>query len=500
MVFRRRAVAVAVGALLALLGPAFLAPRTPRLRSRGQTPRTLRNAGVSSSGLALWLLENGAELNPRASVREDEVGRGIWSSGALDLGAEVAKIPWRLLLTKATAMRSLGLSPRLAKEVGEYPCIALQLIHEKYLLKEESFWHSYLELLPETEEIGASFTWNDDDLELLSGSLIKNMSKFLREKISEEYQSITQKVFAQNPERFPQDVFTLPRFLWAYAVLLSRSFRLRLDGKDEVIALVPWIDFMNHDPDSKAYVAATRDGNGPAVLLKTDRPYQGDEQIFDSYGRRSNDELLLLYGFSLTRNVHNFVEISLVDLWAKSDLAQAKKTWLKAQGADVDEMQSLCLPRGYWPQETMLLMRLLLLTPRDLNRRDANLLQSFSDLGMKNAFSPSVERRALRTLRQLCEELLQRCPEERRQSDARIMAEPELLQRLPTKEKCAIMTRYGEVNVLETNVRRIDRLLDHIPFVFDKKEARRQQIFPGLAEDSKPADFDIFLKEFAFDD
>lgn len=33
--------------------------------------------------------------------------------------------------------------------------------------------------------------------------------------------------------------------------------------------------------------------------------------------------------------------------------------------------------------------------------------------------------------------------------------------------------------------------------VFDKKEARRQQIFPGLAEDSKPADFDIFLKEIS---
>jgi hypothetical protein len=43
----------------------------------------------------------------------------------------------------------------------------------------------------------------------LSGSLIKNMSKFLREKISEEYQSITQKVFAQNPERFPQDASCL---------------------------------------------------------------------------------------------------------------------------------------------------------------------------------------------------------------------------------------------------------------------------------------------------
>ena len=55
---------------------------------------------------------------------------GIWSSGALDLGAEVAKIPWRLLLTEATAMRSLGLSPELTREVGEYPSMALQLIHE----------------------------------------------------------------------------------------------------------------------------------------------------------------------------------------------------------------------------------------------------------------------------------------------------------------------------------------------------------------------------------
>lgn len=57
------------------------------------------------------------------------------------------------------------------------------------------------------------------------------MSKFLREKIEEEYLSITKKVFAKNPDRFPRDVFTLPRFLWAYAVLLSRSFRLHLDGK-----------------------------------------------------------------------------------------------------------------------------------------------------------------------------------------------------------------------------------------------------------------------------
>lgn len=38
-------------------------------------------------------------------------------------------------------------------------------------------------------------------------------------------------------------------------------------------------------------------------------PRGAQEQIFDSYGRRSNDELLLLYGFSLPQNIHNFVEL-----------------------------------------------------------------------------------------------------------------------------------------------------------------------------------------------
>lgn len=37
------------------------------------------------------------------------------------------------------------------------------------MLASHSFWHSYLEMLPEIDDIGASFTWKDEDLELLSG-------------------------------------------------------------------------------------------------------------------------------------------------------------------------------------------------------------------------------------------------------------------------------------------------------------------------------------------
>lgn len=47
------------------------------------------------------------------------------------------------------------------------------------MLSSKSFWHAYLEMLPSMEEIGASFTWPEEDLKLLDGSLIKNMSRIL---------------------------------------------------------------------------------------------------------------------------------------------------------------------------------------------------------------------------------------------------------------------------------------------------------------------------------
>ena len=69
--------------------------------------------------MALWLLENGAELNPKANVREAANGRGIWSTGDLAKASEVARVPWKLLMTRRSAMEALGLSKeRLNKNWG----------------------------------------------------------------------------------------------------------------------------------------------------------------------------------------------------------------------------------------------------------------------------------------------------------------------------------------------------------------------------------------------
>ena len=123
------------------------------------------------------------------------------------------------------------------------------------MLQEASFWQPYLDLLPDTAEIGSSFTWSEEDLELLSGSLIQNISSFLREKIQDEYRGLCETTLAKDPARVPLDVFTLPRYIWAYAVLLSRSFRLRFDRKGEKIALATCIAARNRCSNALTFYA-----------------------------------------------------------------------------------------------------------------------------------------------------------------------------------------------------------------------------------------------------
>ena len=62
---------------------------------------------------------------------------------------------------------------------------------------------------------------------------------FLREKIEEEYLNIAKNIFPSRQERF----------LWAYAVLLSRSFRLRVLGERRRRAW--WVGGGHHTHENK---------------------------------------------------------------------------------------------------------------------------------------------------------------------------------------------------------------------------------------------------------
>merc|ERR1712157_258424 len=96
----------------------------------------------------------------------------------------------------------------------------------------------------------------------------------------------------------------------------SRAVRLRSTLDGETLAMVPYADLINHSPFSQAYLDARQIGTWiykfqeEEVILYADRSYRKMEQIYISYGPKSNADLLLLYGFALERNPFNSVDVT----------------------------------------------------------------------------------------------------------------------------------------------------------------------------------------------
>lgn len=72
---------------------------------------------------------------------------------------------------------------------------------------------------------------------------------------------------------------------------------VRLPGRGDMLALLPYADLLNHQPGVEAYLDYEGQGDSGAVVLRVDRAYSAGEQVFISYGEKSSGELLLQYGF-----------------------------------------------------------------------------------------------------------------------------------------------------------------------------------------------------------
>ena len=162
-------------------------------------------------------------------------------------------------------------------------------------------------------------------------------------------------------------------------MLFSRAIRLRNMRQGEILAMVPYADLINHSPYSNSYIDARETGDwlfksgDEEVILFADRGYRRMEQVYISYGPKSNAELLLLYGFALERNPFNSVDvtISLRESQSNEDgsvtssdpLAEEKRSFLKAMGRS-NTVDFPCYADRY-PTEMIEYLRLMMMTPED---------------------------------------------------------------------------------------------------------------------------------------
>lgn len=444
--------------------------------------------GVASSGVAM-------AVETRESAENEVSGRGIVARREIDQYEDLIRVPWKLAITRDSAQEKWG-KKLITNTMSEYSAIALYIIDEKFNT-ENSFWEPYLKVLPSIDDVGCSIFWTQEELDtLLDGSPLRNQSIYLRSRVREEFYQLQDVLFSKEPEKFPPDAFTIQNFEWAYSLLFSRAMRLDFEepvdiigfGDEkpktaDVVAMVPYVDLINHNPSSETIIRGAFEGYSiPGVRsaekyisVKADKYYQQFEQIYISYGQKSNGQLLMLYGFAVERNSMDFMDLITKHLLESSPMSQAKRRFLESKNF---KYESFPLYRDRMTQQMMAFMRLLVLEQSDLKLVGDNLVgdkledaivAALETVPLDRAFGEVSERRAMLCLRGLCEELASGYPTTLEQ-DEEILEDRSLFDLLPKKQRMAMRVRYGEKMILRNTMDVIDKIMNNLGRITELEE------------------------------
>lgn len=461
-----------------------------KLEENAQLEKWLGENGVWVSESADWGRPSSGvsmAVETREQTENEVSGRGLVARRDVECYEDLAQVPYNLLLTKDTSRNVFGVDC-IGTNMSEYAAIALQLIYEKFVAKEDSFWAPYIAVLPSTDEIGASFAWDRQELDtLLAGSPLRNMSYYLQDQIKAEFTNIQETIMSKFPDTFPEDAFVYENYVWAYSVLFSRAVRLDfpddLDAED-IVALVPYIDLINHNPNSESRIRGVSEGASipgvsepeRSVVVRADRYINKYEQIYISYGRKSNAQLLMLYGFSMERNTQDFVTFSTGQLLEDSPFAEVKKRILEE--LEVPKEGVFPLYRDRFTGEMMMFLRLAVVQPDDLDMdEDADeqqVYRALKQLDIKQATGEVSERRALICLRGIVQDLQDAYPTTIQEDEA-LIRDRQMFELLPRNQRNALRVRYGEKLIIRASLATIDRILNNLGRLKQMEEQEDKQ-------------------------
>eukprot|EP00698_Gefionella_okellyi_P015406 TRINITY_DN4348_c1_g1_i2.p1 TRINITY_DN4348_c1_g1~~TRINITY_DN4348_c1_g1_i2.p1 ORF type:complete len:823 (-),score=165.16 TRINITY_DN4348_c1_g1_i2:255-2723(-) len=195
------------------------------------------------------------------------------------------------------------------------------------------FWHPYFAAMP--LQFHDPLWWSTEDLAEIEGTNAWYSIRTMCTQLHAEYDAVLPAVIAANPRLFPAEAFSFEKFLWAHSAFLSRSFPSRLvtsqhrciitpnrdqtlsdveptppqqESSDELGAcLLPLFDMLNHH--HHAPVTWHSDTQQGWVRIRTETALNAGAEMVNCYGPRSNEELLVCYGFCLPENPYDEVVI-----------------------------------------------------------------------------------------------------------------------------------------------------------------------------------------------
>jgi len=182
---------------------------------------------------------------------------------------------------------------------------------------EKSFYKPYLDILPVPQCLTE---WKDEELTLLQDDRLSLRTKSRRRSLVAAFEQIMHYLRKRYPSSFPEEEFSYSSFCFAWNTVQARAFGRRLPWT----ALVPFADCLNHTNVQTKYNYDSRFKWFPSGT----NCYLKGQEVFNSYGRRPNDNLLMEYGFAMRDNSWDEVEVPFELGPQDEELFKHKRVWL----------------------------------------------------------------------------------------------------------------------------------------------------------------------------
>ncbi|KAH8552248.1 hypothetical protein BGW37DRAFT_491184 [Umbelopsis sp. PMI_123] len=243
-----------------------------------------------------WLKENGVILDGLSFGADKSGMNGVMLTKDFESDQTYATIPFKLMITEPLVRQRY---PQL-QSLSSRAVMSLFLSNE-WKKGEKSFWMPYLSVIP--NRIMTSMMFDEEDLKILQGTNLQLGSISRRNFLYSEYEKIVEIMPESERKGFTWEVC-----LWGYTAISSRAFPYRLiDAKAEGEMMVPLADSFNHDPNVKVTWSGNGNPDTGVLDLITREPLKSGNQLFTTYGPKSNEELLLGYGFCIQDNPYDYV-------------------------------------------------------------------------------------------------------------------------------------------------------------------------------------------------
>nr|BAK03360.1 predicted protein [Hordeum vulgare subsp. vulgare] len=423
--------------------------------------------------LLRWVQREGGFVHPALRVSDHpEYGLGVSATaadGAIPPGAVLIDLPGRIpLRLRRPADAADAVLMQLADQVPEELWamrLGLRLLQER--TKFDSFWWPYIANLPETFTVPIFFP-GEDIKNLQYAPLLHQINKRCRFLLEFE-KEVKQKLGTVPSGDHPfcgQDVHS-SSLGWAMSAASSRAFRLH----GEIPMLLPLVDMCNHSFSPNARIVQDGDVESPDMSVKVIAETQIDQNaaVTLNYGCYPNDFYLLDYGFVVTSNPYDQVELSydgnLLDAasmaagvsnpnfstpakWQQEILSQLN---LHGEGAILKV--SLGGPDIVDGRLLAALRVLLAADPEAVGKHDLKTLMSLS---AKAPLGPTVEASAFRTVLALCAIALQHFHTKIMDDQAILKGEPPLTTELAVQFR--LQKKLMLVDIMQNLSRRIKTL------------------------------------------